>query len=990
MKTAFYIILITAMTHAAAAQTNAPAKDFGAGFSKFYQLGLPDVTGGTYGRLDVIHYARAGAYDSMFSGRGDQLGLTGNAWKTTNLGAGSNRYVMGGIRVMDMMDEKTYAEWQKRQSEAMAKASATQKMDVAMQWEEPPISAGKWKDVDIRKDVVKVLKMLNNTSDDSPARWMQHDVQTGAGLLLAAAQLYRLGMKEEANTIAARLFAMHQENARQLLQGAVGLIAQEEYSKSYAAFRQSRDWAAWHGSLTNLMTKFSGSWPQAPGVKRLAELVKVRADQPEPPALAGEGLTDDDRKLARRLSTEAPPRSPYSHYGYSGDCWIFPQPHQRMQFGPGATNDAMLAIRERGMASIPMLVAMLKDNSLTLRDRGGGGEFFYGGMEFGRGQGEEQMAEMVFNSIQRPMTRSEIAKGMLQPLLIMDDRQRGELYRMSGEDMAAECEAWYKEYKGKTVDELARIYMEKGDQNQRQYAMNYLMRGKSIDANSAEIEKMLLAMVKESTDTPYVVQQYVQKRREKASNFVEQVAALMAATNAPSPATTDPRRRMVRRSSRGNERETFVKQLRDMVAVASVRDLLRDVLSGTGAVAVVQMKLQQQISREAPEESLSALLDAAQKTDDPMKRGILVSMVAGLKYARPGGWDDVDEEEAMDPATGAWKSNKFDPAKHAAAWNKLLEDKRGEDRTVAESAAWAIESLYSEDKPGRYGYPSSSEASMVLPGLGARGQELIMERARARLSGKPVPELPSADKVDEDGRRKLIESVLAAPDVAATLAKLTMDEQLALSEVGRTNKAVNVKLRPLADSIVEVKIPAELKSAAALEGKLKGRKFDRETVRLLLDASLQLVREGHSFTASIVRRPGATGTSVVFNKAADESTGETAAYYAMMGMPGASTNRQIVAGVSGWMAGGRHNAYAWWPARDPARVAGVDASGTIETRLLDEAEAEMRAISERQQKNEQESFWVQVDQMLEKSGAFLSMSVTLSGEAEKSAAPAGK
>jgi hypothetical protein len=318
---------------------------------------------------------------------------------------------------------------------------------------------------------------------------------------------------------------------------------------------------------------------------------------------------------------------------------------------PGAaTNDVMAAVRDRGMKSVPMLVAMLKDNTLTLRDRNDGGGY-YGGMHFGRGQGEEQAAEMMFNSMQRPLTRGEIARGMLQPLLIMDDRQRGELYRMSGEDLAAECEAWHKEYKGKSVEELARIYMEKGDQSQRQYAMNYLMKGKNLEANKAEIEKMLLTIVKESTDTPYIVQQYVQQRREKASNFVEQVAALMAVTNAPAHSGTENGAMRVRRASRGNDGETFVKQLRDMVSVRSARDLLNEFVSGTQSVAmVVQMKLQEQLSREAPDESLTMLLEAAQKLDDSVKRGVLMGMIGTLKYARQGGWDQMDPEalEAME------------------------------------------------------------------------------------------------------------------------------------------------------------------------------------------------------------------------------------------------------------------------------------------------------------------------------------------------------
>jgi hypothetical protein len=972
------------MTGAALAQTNAPVRDYGLGFAKFYQLGLPDVTGGMYGKLEITQRnANASPDDSMYIGRRlYQLGLSGNGWKTKELGVGTNRYVFDAVLVVDVMDQKTFEAWQRSQQEEAAKASATQRTPVA-RWEAPPLAVGRWKAVDVRKDIAKVFKVLEG-ADENNRNVFQYDIQAGSELLLTAAQLYRFGMKDDANRIADRLFAM-QRDQRQLIQGAIGAIAQEQYSQSLKSFRLTRDWAAWHKSLTDVLAKFSGSWPQASGVKKLADLVKSRVNQPEPPPLVGEGLTEEDQKLARRLAVE--PSSDTGNYGYT---WIFPPPHYR-QLGQGAaTNDAMVAIRNRGIGAVPMLAAMLKDNTLTMRDNGQGGMNYFTGIVPGRGQGEE--TETMFNSMRRPVTRGEIARSMVQPLLIVDDQRRGEMQRTSGDDLTAECEAWYKEYKGKSVDELAMIYMEKGDQNQRQHAMNYLMRGKSQEANRAEIEKMLLTIVKEATDTPYIVQQYVQQRREKASNFVEQVAVLMAVTNAPVHPGTATGAMRVRRPSRGNDGEAFVKQLRDMVSVRSVRDLLNEFISGTQSVAMAQMKLQEQLSREAPDESLAMLLETAQKLDDPVKRGVLMGMVGTLKYARPGGWDQMDPE-ALDQDMAALTPNKFDPTKHADIWNKMLEDRRGEGQTIREAAAWAIEALYAEEKTqGEMPYEGrGGEVGVaVLARFGERGQEMLVERACARLAGKPVSELPSAGKVDENRRRKMTDAILAAPDASAALSELNLNEQLALAEIGRTNKAINAKLRPLADGIVEVKIAPEFKTAAALDGKLKWRKFDRETVRALLDVSLQLTRAGYSFNASIARRPNVGGTVVTFSKPPVLDQGsEMTAYYAMMGIPGASTNRQVIGGVRGWLAGGRHNAMAWWPAKEPARMTVADASAGIEARLLDEAEAELRFIAGRQQKSEQDMFWDELDVVIEKTGVFLPLSVTLYGEAEKGAT-AGK
>jgi hypothetical protein len=827
--------------------------------------------------------------------------------------------------------------------------------------------------------VAKILKALESARDeDSANSWIAYDMRSGGELLLMAAQLYRAGMKDEANRIADRMFALH-KNPRQLLQGAVGVIATEQYNQSYREFRKSQDWAKWHGSLTNLSARFTGSWTALPGVNHLSGLVKARAGQAVPPPLSGEGLGAADQELARRLAVEPPVTVGNSFYGH--ECWIFPQAHHRQMARLAATNDAMFAVVDRGLAAVPMLVAILKDSTLTLRDRQQGGVYVDPFMSMG--SGEEQSADALFNALQRPMTRGEIARSMLQPLLIVDERQRGELQRMTADDFALECEAWFKEHKGKTVDQLARLYMEKGDQSQRQYAMNYMMRGKNAEANRAEVEKMLLALVKDSSETPYIVQEYVRQRRDKASNFVEQVAAIMSVTNAPAQPQAGKGGRHLRRPSRDGERETFVKQLRDLVSARSVRDLLNDYVSGAKPSTMVRMKLGEQLGLEPADESLAALLDAAGKTDDPAKTAVLLSMLHVLKYARPGGMPGNDDDSGEPEAAPV--ANKFDPARHAERWNKLLADKRGSGRTVREAAAWAIETLYSNEQGAMMPGVPMGDVS-VLAVLGDRGRDMLVERARARLAGKPLPELPSADKVDDARRKGLSASLIESADVSAALARLTADEELALREVGRTNKALNAKLRPLADAIVDVQAPADMKAASGLAAKFKGRRLDKETLRAMLDSCLQMTREGCSFNAVVSRRPGASGTTVAFSEpVAPDQDSEAAAYYAITGMAVAHTNRHVVAGVKVFVFGGRRSASAWWPAGEPSAAAGGGAvAGTVEARLLDEAESELRAIAARQRKNEQDNFWEELTAVLDKAGAFTPIGVMFAGEAPES------
>jgi hypothetical protein len=59
-------------------------------------------------------------------------------------------------------------------------------------------------------------------------------------------------------------------------------------------------------------------------------------------------------------------------------------------------------------------------------------------------------------------------------------------------------------------------------------------------------------------------------------------------------------------------------------------------------------------------------------------------------------------------------------------------------------------------------------------------------------------------------------------------------------------------------------------------------------------------------------------------------------------------------------------------------------AGTVEARLLDEAESELRAIAARQRKNEQDNFWEELTAVLDKAGAFTPIGVMFAGEAPES------
>jgi len=976
-------------------QTNT-VRDFGAGFERFRQLGLPDVAGGTYGNLQVtLNGMRAYAAEySRLENMGNQ-GMKGNAWKIRDLGGGTGVYVKASGQTITAMDQKTYEEWMRKRQEAAAKEgpAALAALQFGMT---PDCAAASWSATDAKKDAERWVKYMEKMDDAGEASMFQHDENMAGEMLLFAALLHRSGCVAEANRIADRLFKL-QTDPKRPVAAAMNRLASVQYGQACDQLAKSGDWSRFHADVSLVTNRFQGGWNELPGARRLLDLVRARIGQAELPPVSGEGLTAEDQQLARELAT-ARPAGQGSPYGYGMyNLWILPA--QRMypvQFG-AATNDVMARIVKRGMASVPLLVALIKDDTLTLRDRqslGFGQHHYYGDMR-------NIPAEQVFRNMGRPATRGEVAQALLRPLLPVSDQQMGEVQQMDGSSLGDEIVAWYKENGKKSPYELAKVYLEKGNGSQQSFAINTLLRVKDLDQKSAEIESLLLAAARNAEYPPTSIQQYVSMRREKAADFVEKVAAIYSVTNAPATpqeTATPPGRRPRRGTSQeqmAQQRRQFVEGLRTQVKVLPFRQLVAEIAAGTGATQRATAALYQAIAREKPAEALTVLLDAANKTDDPEVRCTLVGFCANVRYAgmqnAAMGMDTEDGEVAPEPP----KPAELDPALHAPLWKPLLDDKRGSSRTVRETVAWIIEALYAKQDASGVPMPMMRQGGGALneaiANLGEQGADLIVERARARLAGTALPEIPNASKVDDAARKKLVADLLAAADPVAVLGKLSADEKLAAIVCGRTNAALNVKLRPVANRIVKVTVAPEY-SADTLAAQLKDRPLDRETAGKLLQICRALSKAGYRFSCSVTRKGNLGGTEITLGKPPKQPGGTEDVDPSMMfGVGGAGTNRtDKTAHVDGWLMGGKFFARSSWPAVEtPAPVVTAEEGATAVDRLLDEAEQDLRGWVSQQTRAQQDGFWIALDDALQKTPAFIPLSIGFEGyPAEGAKAPA--
>jgi hypothetical protein len=276
--------------------------------------------------------------------------------------------------------------------------------------------------------------------------------------------------------------------------------------------------------------------------------------------------------------------------------------------------------------------------------------------------------------------------------------------------------------------------------------------------------------------------------------------------------------------------------------------------------------------------------------------------------------------------------------------------------------------------------------------VGDEAVVLLVPRAGARLSGAALPALPDASKVDDTARRKVVADVLAAADPVAAVAKLSADERLALVACGRTNAALNAKLRPVANRIVNVSVAPEY-SADAIATQLKGRSLDRETAGKLLQIARALSRAGHRFSCAVTRKGNLAGTEITLGKPPKPLGGvEEFDPGVMLGMGGSGTNRSDkTAHVDGWLMGGKFFARTSWPAVEaqPPVVASAEGA-TVADRLLGEAEQDLRGWVSNQTRAQQEGFWTAIEDAVRKTPAFDPISIGFEGYPAEGAKPPAK
>ena len=777
--------------------------DYSGGFAKYYQMGLPDVRGAKYVRLNVYNGDLARESMQMY-----ELDLGGNAWLLGEEN-GRGRFVMNPGRACDVLDYKPL-----RGQKPGAAGPA----------------AGVWQEADLARDVAKTVSFLEKKVEErSENDWTFR--QNGYGyLLLLAVHYHAQGHAREAARICDLLFE-HAGDFRVVLVQALNVLADIQYEEASDRFAASGDWAAYRADLEALLARYPLGWQARPAVERLAEKIRARLEAPAPPPLTGDDLSDEDRRIANELAEAGPAPA------VSRDLLVLPD--SAPADGSEGPAHPLARLRARGLASVPLLLALLKDEHLTRMDRrslGDGSSRIY--LESSSGAIPDELMDRLYESLRRPLTRGELAARLLRPLLATGgDREYGAADR---DALYEDAKAWYAEHRNQTPLELARYYLAEGQDSQQRAAIQYLL-AHGAEEDWRALEKLLLeragdGWMRDST----MVTLYVTRRGPAARGFVERYEA--ALRNEPGEDASSSRQ-----PEMDEQADRFLKNLRQLASGETLEEFVQKMAGGDEPFEEWFGLLWQRISQEKPDVALVALLKAVPRAPDARTAGELLGLVrvVGGSFRRP------QEGEAGDPLR---------PADHAELWRAVLADQRAIEEpdelsgvTLGDQAACVMEMVYAEQ-------PMLPREGITYFDLGTRITDLMRRRAEARLEGKSgadLPELPSAERVTAERRSELaaIFGMGGPEDVPRKLSGLNNDERLALAELAEDDAELNAKLRPASLLIGDARFFGLAEEETASWKEVIGKPLDADLVRRALEETRQAVAGGRPHSVTFTRRP---------------------------------------------------------------------------------------------------------------------------------------
>ena len=939
ISTVFLSTLIIASSVANAAEkktsqapkANTPVKtkkkavtDFKKGFALFHKLGVPDVSKCEYVKVSTGHHNR-------------RTPMQGNAWlikteKDKGFWAWENniKIFFHDEKLMHKQRQKEYAKIMKECKNDIDKLTAAN-YKIFKKYRN--IRSGNYSKVNIRKDIKSVLKFIDNLSRDS-----YHSNEAVGKFMIFAVNIYDKGFKKEANEIAAKLFSA--VGKKQAIMATINTLGSSLYKEVFNHFQASLDWKKYEADIEALLKKMPSAWNKKPLMKILLKNVKIRLSG-KAPEIKGENLTPEQLAIAKELAN-------IKEFDSNRSLWLLP-PIKKPKVDTSKSKDKKTKVKksktplekiiEGRVQSIPLLVALLKDNYMTEAF-----DFDLYGNNFGYIfdnddlSKSEKYTKAYMTMDQRPCTRGDIAFKLLSVIVPGFNSYNRDT---DLDNLAEKAMELYETLKDKSPKQIAVYYLENSTGYMTSAAVTYL-----VDANDLKLlEKVESYYINNaSLQNSYQVMEYLDKRGSKAKDFVKKyMAALKAGKKAElkqmmqySDSNTNAQKMKKDLEDRYKETE---KSFQKFISLETLEQYLVKQLKKKEFDNDFYGTIRFKTRRMSTNEIVKDLLKIAVEAKDSRSKNKLLELLSDItsKYFPR----EIPSETFSD-----YKETKV-------LWEKLFKDNSEFDNNKVSKTAYFLFArlVFSGEKADVLSSIKSLPDSRVIA--------IIKKCAAAKFADKDLPKFPSASNITDKQYKETADALLKTKDLESKIKTLSDSMYLKILSELDVNKKLNAKLLPLANRIVNVDIKIKDKEVLKKLPSFKGE-FTPELLKKVFEVLKDARIAKFNIICQISSKPGLQGISIDIYQ-------EPVVVYHLNRIQ----NNRLATSLRGR---GLNSCFCDWTIEDTNAPKAKKAAEkkTEEDDLFAEAVSELDEEVAEEQDERQKNFWLQSKEFFQKSNAMVS------------------
>ena len=851
--------------------------DFSVGLDRLSALAFPEMKGAVWVKLaDDSSETFTGSYEFQEL----NIRTSGNAWKLAStepafleFGSASP---LGGSAEDSVEDNDSGSEKPSIFGKMLRKYN---EKNPEPEKAAPPKEAESLASRDVKKIVAALGKPNVAEEIENSMRWGNSVI--GGRILLFAAQLRAAGDSESADLLANTLFQVV-SNDEALIDQALTHLGDTEYDKIATQFFDDYDWDAYLSSCRALLGKFPRGWANAPAVALLvSRLEKRESTPPATPSLPGvvfnpEALaliekvmekadgkvSDEELARARGIDLKDYPARQRAmildslreeglgvSYNNTG-LWLLPSDDAEEE----ADSSSIGKLQALGMDSVIVLAAIAGDESLVpVRKSRDGSSGYY--------SSDESPAENIrrrYENLNRPVSRGEIAKGLLSGVVPTQEDEYGGDQIDSDSVADAATELWTA-HRDDTAVELAVFYMQEGSESQRVSASAWL--AASADPSAAAAFEAAVLKSDDPLSAIMQVDAYLSRRKVAAKHFADAYIKLLK--------ENPPDEEQLRSSRVGYQirdaggLDSYLQKLSLRVGDVSLKKLIAKALK-----AKATSTDENESGDVSPLAALAPSLQGISMEECLLEFGKIASLATPeqwmeiLQLLRKRTYYDMrnpdDEEEVQaiplsKDVIDIWAPlvASADALPDAGDIPEYARAYGGE--TVGDASALILE-MAADPRVG-YWFNSfvqiESSSSPVM--------DFVRERTDALVAGKEAEPWPSASNVSEERRSEIFEKLasLSAAEIIPYAQELSRDERLALTEIvgeyDESNPAPPglLELRQTIVSLTPVFAAGHDSDAAAKLGLAVGDKFTPELLTKISDDFLNDAASSSSTSVAI-------------------------------------------------------------------------------------------------------------------------------------------